>query len=132
MATDEERRAALQQTRVNAIWGVGRAYANKLINWGITNALDLSTMPESWAHKNLGGVVGLRLIKELNGEPSIVMEKELTEKKMIATTRMFGSTISQISELGSRCHLWPRCRNWTTEKRSQTISVFLVEEMDHR
>ena len=99
MDSDEARIAALQQTRVNVIWGVGGAYASKLINWGITNALDLSLMPEAWAHKNLGGVVGLRLIRELNGEPSIIMEKPLTEKKMIATTRMFGRPVSELTEL---------------------------------
>ena len=50
-------------------------------------------MPEEWARKNLGGVVGLRLIKELKGEPFIVMDEELVQKKMIATTRMFGTPV---------------------------------------
>ena len=68
MATKEEQRNALKKTRVKNIWGIGGAYANKLINLGITSAWELATMPEEWAYQNLGGVVGTRLIRELNGE----------------------------------------------------------------
>ncbi|HZE86438.1 MAG TPA: Y-family DNA polymerase, partial [Puia sp.] len=50
LATQEEQRIALQQTRVDDIWGVGRSYAVKLINWGITSAWELSNMLEEWAH----------------------------------------------------------------------------------
>ena len=89
----------LNATRVSEIWGVGRAYAEKLVNWGITNALELSNMPEEWAHKNLGGVVGKRIIKELNGIPCIEMKDELITKKMIATTRMFGRNVTRLGEI---------------------------------
>jgi DNA polymerase V len=99
LLTAEEQRAALQETRVNAIWGVGGAYAQKLLNWGITSAWELRNMPTAWAHKHLGGVVGLRLIKELRGEPSIVMQDELSEKRMIATTRMFGKPVTGLNDL---------------------------------
>lgn len=99
LITEDEQRKALQQTRVSGIWGVGGAYANKLINWGITSAWDLRNMPEEWAHANMGGVVGVRLIKELRGEPAIVMREELETKKMIATTRMFGRPVTELYEL---------------------------------
>ncbi len=99
LVNEQEQRKALQQTRVNGIWGVGSAYVNKLINWGITSAWDLRNMPEEWAHANMGGVVGVRLIQELRGVPSIVMKKELETKKMITTTRMFGRPVTELSEL---------------------------------
>src|SRR5882757_3494052 len=54
LATEEEQRLALQQTRVDDLWGVGRSYAAKLINWGITSAWELSNMPEVGAHANMG------------------------------------------------------------------------------
>jgi DNA polymerase V len=84
---------ALHKTPVGDVWGVGRQYANKLKTFGIFDAYHLTQMPEEWARKNLGGVVGLRLIKELKGEPFIVMDEELVQKKMIATTRMFGAPV---------------------------------------
>ena len=92
-------REVLKKTPVSGIWGVGRAYAEKLINWGITNAWELCNMPEDWAHKNMGGVVGVRLIKELKGIACIEMGDELINKKMIATTRMFGRDVTALSDI---------------------------------
>jgi DNA polymerase V len=89
----------LKTTLVSELWGVGRAYAQKLENWGIINAWQLSNMSEEWARKHMGGVVGIRLIKELKGIPCIGMEKELLVKKMIATTRMFGKNVTQLSDI---------------------------------
>lgn len=99
LSTEEDEHAALKCTRVDDLWGVGRSYAAKLINWGITSAWELSNMPEEWAHTNMGGVVGVRLIRELKGFPAIVMEEELVNKKMIATTRMFGRPVTAVAEL---------------------------------
>ena len=82
-----------------SVWGVGRVYADKLVGWGINNAWELRNMPEEWAGKNMGGVVGVRLIKELKGISCIGMEEELVEKKMIATTRMFGRNVIKLDDI---------------------------------
>ncbi len=94
-----EIRDVLKDTSVKGIWGVGRAYADKLIGWGIDTAWDLCNMPEQWVSKHMGGVVGVRLIRELKGIPCIDMEPELTLKKMIATTRMFGKSVTELKEI---------------------------------
>jgi DNA polymerase V len=99
LATREEQVAALKQTRVGNVWGVGWAYAQKLIDQGITSAWDLSILPEEWAHTHMGGVTGVRLIRELNGIPGREMEKPLVNKKMIATTRMFGQPVTDINDI---------------------------------
>ncbi len=93
LKTEADVNDALHKTPVGDVWGVGRQYANKLKSFGIFDAYHLTQMPEEWARKNLGGVVGLRLIKELKCEPFIVMDEELVQKKMIATTRMFGAPV---------------------------------------
>lgn len=92
-------REALEKTAVDDIWGVGRQYAFRLHQLGIDNGWQLSRMPEEWARKNLGGVVGQRLIRELNGIPSIPMKDPLEVKKMIATTRMFGKPVFELSDI---------------------------------
>jgi DNA polymerase V len=56
-------------------------------------------MPEEWARKNMGGIVGVRLIRELNGFPCLELQDPLDHKKMIACTRMFGNPVYQLSEL---------------------------------
>lgn len=73
-----QQRQALQSIRVSNLWGVGSAYAGKLINIGITSAWELRNMPLEWAYRNLGGVTGVRLIKELRGEPCIDIKEQLS------------------------------------------------------
>ncbi len=91
---------ALQDTPIGEVWGVGRQYADKLRDMNaVFTAFDLTKKTEEWAHKNLGGVVGIRLLKELKGESANEMEKQLTVKKMIATTRMFGSPVKNIGDI---------------------------------
>jgi DNA polymerase V len=89
----------LKKTSVKEIWGVGKAYAEKLMNWGITSAWDLCSMPEEWIHKHMGGIVGVRLVRELKGIQCIDMKEELKVKKMIATTRMFGKNVTELNDI---------------------------------
>lgn len=96
---EDKIREALQRTEVGDLWGIGRQYALKLRNLGIENGWQLRNMPQAWARKNMGGIVGLRLIRELNGEPCIPMKDPLEVKKMIATTRMFGKAVYELREL---------------------------------
>ncbi|HEV3249801.1 MAG TPA: Y-family DNA polymerase [Puia sp.] len=133
--TEDDQRIVLQQSRVTEIWGVGRAYSNKLLNWGITSAWELSNMSEEWAHSNMGGVVGVRLIRELRGFPSILMEEELLYKKMIATTRMFGRAVTELSELKEAVATYiSRAAEKLRRQNSaaKIVSVFLVpREQDY-
>lgn len=100
LETEDKIREALLKTNVSDIWGVGYRYAVKLKEqFNIYNAWQLSRMNTEWARKNLGGVVGVRLIKELNGEPCVEMKDPLETKKMIATTRMFGIPVYDIRSL---------------------------------
>ncbi|HYM92601.1 MAG TPA: Y-family DNA polymerase [Chitinophagaceae bacterium] len=135
LATREKQREALTKTRINNIWGIGGAYANKLINLGITNGWELATMTEEWAHRHLGGVVGLRLIKELNGEQAIDMKEELKEKKMIATTRMFGNRVNDINDIKEAIATYTSRAAEKLRRQcsaAKIISVFIVKkEQDH-
>lgn len=98
--TEEKIIKALKQTPVEDIWGVGYRSAKKLKEiWSIYDGLQLKNMTEEWARKTLGGVVGVRLIKELKGEQAIEMKDPLEQKKMIATTRMFGKPVYELHDL---------------------------------
>lgn len=98
--TPEKITAALKKTPVEDVWGVGRQYAGKLkYGWNLHTAFELSNLSTEFGNKFLGGVVGVRLIKELRGEPTIDLDDELVNKKMIATTRMFGSPVGSISDI---------------------------------
>jgi DNA polymerase V len=130
LETDEKIITALQNTPVNEIWGVGRQYAKKLTDmYAVFTAYDLSRKSPEWAHKNLGGVVGVRMIKELRGESVKPMEKELTEKKMIATTRMFGRNVKNITEIKEAIATYTAKAAEKLRRQysaANTISIFVV------
>jgi DNA polymerase V len=52
-----------------------------------------------WVRKNFGGVVGVRLLKQLRGEEIGEMKEPLINKKMIATTRMFGKRVTELKDI---------------------------------
>ena len=80
-------------------------------------------------------MVGVRLIKELKGEPANEMEKELTVKKMIATTRMFGSAVNNITDIKEAIATYTsRAAEKLRRQKSAAniISVFVVpKEQSH-
>lgn len=134
--TDDTIIHALRRTPVGDVWGVGYRYAQKLKEqWGIYDALQLRNVSEEFARTYLGGVTGVRLIKELRGEPVRDMEEELVNKKMIATTRMFGSPVGKISDIKEAIATYTsRAAEKLRRQHSaaKTISVFVVEkEQDH-
>lgn len=137
LETEDKIVKALQSTPVADIWGVGSQYARKLQDhWGIYNALQLRNMSEEFARQQLGGVVGVRLIKELRGEPAKDMEEELVTKKMIATTRMFGSPVSDINDIKEAVATYTSRAAEKLRRQysaARVISVFVVQkEQDHQ
>jgi DNA polymerase V len=95
--TEARRWWALEQVAVEDVWGIGRQYAAKLTAQGIATAADLARMPETWARKHLGGVVGARLVRELQGVPCLTMcssEDGTIARQSMACTRTFGKTLT--------------------------------------
>jgi DNA polymerase V len=127
---DEKLQQALMSTDVSDLWGIGRRYARKLKDlYGVNTAWQLKHMPIEWARKNLGGVVGVRMIKELNGESCILMKDPLEKKKMIATTRMFGKPVFALQELKEAVATYTaRAAEKLRRQNSaaSTLDVFLV------
>lgn len=134
--TEEKIIAALKKTNVEDIWGVGYSYAQKLKeHWCIYDALQLRNVSEEFAVTHLGGVVGARLIRELKGISSKDMEEELVNKKMIATTRMFGSPVGDIASIKEAVATYTsRAAEKLRRQHSaaKIISVFVVtKDQDH-
>jgi DNA polymerase V len=128
--------AALQKTPVEDIWGVGRQYASKLkYGWNVHTAFELSNLSTEFGQKFLGGVVGVRLIKELRGEPAMDIQEELVNKKMIATTRMFGSPVGNIGDIKEAVATYTSRAAEKLRRQysaAKIVSVFVVtKEQDH-
>ena len=125
---------ALQKTKVEDIWGVGGQYAAKLKAKDILTAHDLSKKDLFWARKNLGGVVGERLIYELKGDRRNFLESPLVEKQMIATTRMFGNPVSDIKSIKEAVATYTTRAAEKLRRQNgaaKTISVFVVPKEEN-
>ena len=134
--TKEKINEVLMATPVREVWGVGHQSAQKLTEMNaVFTAYDLTKKTEEWARKYLGGVVGVRLLKELKGEVAKDMEKELTVKKMIATTRMFGSAVNSIDDIKEAVATYTSKAAEKLRRQNSaasTISVFVVaKNEDH-
>jgi len=129
LQTSDQQMEALERTAVEDIWGVGGANSKKLRMFNINTAWDLRNMNEEWVRKNMGGIVGVRLVKELKGIPCIEMKDPLTTKKMIATTRMFGKPVYELNELKEAVATYvARAAEKLRRQNSAagSVSVFLV------
>jgi len=82
----------LQATAVGDIWGIGHQYALLLLRAGFKTAADLARAPDDWIQTHLS-VVGLRILYELRGVPSIPWEGKKAARKNICTSRSFGTRI---------------------------------------
>ena len=100
--TPERRQWALAQVSVQDVWGVGRQYATKLHAQGITTAADLARCSDAYARRHLGGVLGARLVRELQGFPCHQLapsEDGTLARQSIACTRTFGRPLSSLPDL---------------------------------
>lgn len=89
---------ALERTPISDVWGIGRQYSQKMIGFGITDALKLKYQPLRWTRQNFT-VVGSRTLLELNGIRCIPMEFAPPLKKSITCSRSFGETVETASEV---------------------------------
>jgi len=88
IASPKDRVEVLSDFPVEDLWGIGRAYSNFLKKHKINTALELARMPESWVRKRLT-VLGVRIVKELNGEKCLDIEQPIP-RKSIGSQKSFG------------------------------------------
>lgn len=91
---------ALKWFPLEDVWGIGRRLNDKFQKVGVKTAWDFTQLPESYVHRVMG-ILGVRMHKELGGEP----QYELTvpkSKKAIATSRSFDKMTDDIEILKER------------------------------
>ena len=97
---EEKRIKALKWLAIEDVWGIGRRHAKRLKKINISNAYEFTLLPDEWVRKNMS-VVGLRLKRDLEGKPTLDLEKIKT-KKNIATTRSFDKNYSDFEQIKER------------------------------
>jgi len=99
--TEEKRIKALKWTKIADVWGIGHRMKKKLVARNINTAFDFIQPHNGTFIKNQMGVVGLRLVSELKGDPALGMEQPET-KKSIAITRSFPKQLADFDSLRER------------------------------
>jgi DNA polymerase V len=98
--SEENRIKALKWTKIGNVWGIGSRLKKRLQEKGCVTAWDFTQLPSSWILKNFS-IVEWRLQKDLQGISKIPLE-EISSKKMIATTRSFENTYSDLENIKER------------------------------
>ncbi len=92
------REAALAETPVEDVWGIGPAHSRKLRHHGILSALHLRDACPRWLQRNLS-VVGVRIARELRGIACLTLDNCPSSKKTICSSRSFGRPVIGVDEL---------------------------------
>jgi DNA polymerase V len=99
----------LKSVETGDIWGIGYQYAALLQRNGLKTAFDLAHASDAWVRKHLS-VTGLRIKKELLGQPCIGTETEVPARKSIGTTRSFRQPVASeaalqalVADFAARC-----------------------------
>ncbi|TDN79355.1 DNA polymerase V [Salegentibacter sp. 24] len=98
--SEEKKEKALRWTKIGDVWGIGRQHEKKLLDINVKNAWDFIQLPNEYTLKKMS-VVGLRLKRDLSGEPTLDFE-EVKNKKNIAVTRSFEKMYSEFDDLRER------------------------------
>lgn len=98
--SEEKRIKALKWLKVEDIWGIGRQHTKRLKAINVNTAYDFTMLDDAWVKRHLA-IVGLRLMRDLQGIPTLDLE-EVQPKKNIATTRSFETNYTEFKQLSER------------------------------
>ena len=123
--SEEKRIKALKWTKIGNVWGIGRQLKKQLEARGCQTAYDFTQLPSDWVLKKLSIVVW-RLQKDLQGISKIPLE-EISSKKVIATTRSFEQTYSDIENIKERISTFAaRCAE-KLRKQESSCHMLIVQ-----
>jgi DNA polymerase V len=85
-------------TPTDGLWGVGKNLALRLKGMGVTTALEFKQADPAAIRRSMG-VIGERMLRELNGIPCLELEEMPPDKKGVMASRSFGSPVEALEEL---------------------------------
>jgi DNA polymerase V len=98
--SEEKRIKALKWTQLKDVWGIGPALHKRLSVKHCKTAYDFVQLPDMWVRKTFS-ITEWKLKKDLEGISKIETET-IKNKRAIATTRSFESTIIDVEDLKER------------------------------
>jgi DNA polymerase V len=88
----------LKSIPVSDIWGVGEHFDRFFQRTGIRNAMDLKHSDSFHVREHLG-IIGQRIVLELNGTSCYPLDENPVQKKEVCTSRSFGNPLLSLEDL---------------------------------
>ncbi len=124
--SEEKRIKALKWTTITSVWGIGRGHTIKLQERNIKTGYDFTQLSDEWVRSNMA-VIGLRLKKDLEGQPTLDLDNDVSSpKKAIATTRSFEYTFSDINNIKERISTFATSCAEKLRKQHSSCNVIIV------
>jgi DNA polymerase V len=123
-----EQEAVLKAIAVEDIWGVGRAYNVWLRSNLINNALQLKNTPE-WLIQPKMGIVGVTLLRELNGISCLSLELQPKPKKATCVSRSFARPVKTLEQMKEAIATYTTAAAAKLRKQRQSataITIFIL------
>ena len=89
---------ALKELPVSKLWGVGSRHLRMLNSYGINTAYDFIQLNEEWVLEKMT-IMGLRMQRELKGDPCFGIDAYPSRKKNIRTSRSFGVKVKSLQTI---------------------------------
>lgn len=115
----------LSELPVAEVWGVGRAYERRLAERRITTVAQLQESYPGWIRQEFG-VVGLRLLRELQGYPCLALEPPVTSRKHTMVSRSFARDVSDREDLRERLAVYATRLGEKLRRYGQATTVLTI------
>ncbi|MGB6269653.1 MAG: DUF4113 domain-containing protein, partial [Olleya sp.] len=123
--TEDKRIKALKWIKIEDVWGIGRQLSKRLKAKGCKTALDFTQLPNDWVKRNFS-VIESRLKRDLEGIPTLQLDEDSKDKKMIATTRSFEYTYSDRDNIKERISTFATSCAEKLRKQGSSCHVIIV------
>ena len=126
--SDSEQQQILKAIAVEDVWGIGRQYGKWLRSEGIAEAYRLRNTP-SWVIQPKMGIVGIRLIKELDGISCIPLELAPKPKQATCVSRSFRHPVKTLAPMKEAIATYATSASFKLRKQKQNataITIFIL------
>ncbi len=116
---------ALESVPIGDVWGVGWAYEEFFKGLGIENVLGFKRAPSHLIRKKMG-VVGMRILMELNGISCLPLEQVPPPKKMIGSSKGFSFLVESKDLLKEAMTAYVTRTAEKARRQNQAVAAMLV------
>lgn len=97
---EEARRHLLTELPTSEVWGIGRRLGPKLLDKGISKAIQLTDASDKWLAQQFT-ITGMRMVDELRGKVRIAFGDKRDQRATIMRSRSFGHRVRDYFQLES-------------------------------